>query len=222
MKLHSDFHDYYDNAIGYGIDHKVHYNRYEKAVSIDLRSHLNTPSHRNSGLLGFCGKTYPFIELHKYDRNFQEEDGFGEFKIVETRFTFSEDEYNQTEREWSDFSDEFHSYLYSSDLKIRQFFLDWALNKDETFLRHKVPVWVARFYIKEPNGIVNPRLKDYGFERIKDSLTAFQEISMYLANILVEQKQVAVIEDKYRIQQHGFDLKDSFRNTKNRKSNRDD
>ena len=68
----------------------------------------------------------------------------------------------------------------------------------------------------ETNVIANPRLKDYQFERIKDSTTAFQEISMYLANILVEQKPVAEVEDKYRVEQHGFDLKDSFRNTKQR------
>lgn len=214
MKLHSDFHDYYDHAIGYGIDEKVHYNRYQKSASIDLQSQLNRPFHRNSGLVGFCGKTYPFIELHKYDRNFRDEDYWGEFKIVETRFAFSEDEYNAIEAEWSDFSDEFHSYLYSSDLKIKQLFIDWALNSDSVFLQHKTPIWVAKFYVEEPNGILNPRLKDYGFEKIKDSFAAFQEISMYLANIIVEQKEIDIVDDKHRIEQHGFDLKQSFRHRK--------
>lgn len=63
-------------------------------------------------------------------------------------------------------------------------------------------------------GLINPRLKDYGFERIKDSFAAFQEISMYLSNILVEQKETAAVEDKFRIEQHGFDLKTSFRKEK--------
>lgn len=211
MRLHSDFHDYYDNAIGYGIDEKVYYNRYQKTVSINLKSNLNRPFHRNSGLLGFCGRTYPFIELHRYDRNFQDEDDFGEFNIVETRFAFSEDEYLATEKDWSDFSDDFHSHLYSSDLKIKQFFIEWARRSDEIFLEHKVPVWVARFYVEEPNGILNPRLKDFDFHRTIDAFNAFQEISMYLANILVEQKEVATIEDEFRIEQHGFDLKQSFR-----------
>jgi hypothetical protein len=217
VRLHSDFQDYYDNAIGYGVDDKVHYNRYQKKVSINLKSHLNRPFHRNSGLLGFCGRTYPFIELHRYDRNFEEEDHWGEFNIVETRFAFSEHDYLETEREWSDFSDEFHSYLYQSDLKIRQFFLDWVQNSDEIFLEYKVPIWAANFYVEEPNGVLNPRLREFGFEKIKDPFAAFQEISMYLANILVEQKEISVIEDKYRIEQHGFDLKESFRNTKKRK-----
>jgi hypothetical protein len=215
MRLHSDFHDYYDHAIGYGVDEKVHYNRYQNAVAIDLKSHLNRPFHRNSGLIGFCGKCIPFIELHRYDRSFQDEDDWGEYKIVETRSAFSEEEYLEIEREWSDFSDEFYSYLYTSDLQIKQFFIDWAQSKDEIFLKHKAPVWVARFYIEGPNGILNPRLKDYGFEKIVDPFTAFQEISMYLANILVEQKDVISIDDKHRLEQHGFDLKQSFRHRKN-------
>lgn len=49
------------------------------------------------------------------------------------------------------------------------------------------------------------------FDRIKDAFTAFQEISMYVANILVEQKPVESVSDKYRIEKHGFDLKESFR-----------
>jgi hypothetical protein len=70
------------------------------------------------------------------------------------------------------------------------------------------------FYQESPNGLLNPRLKDIGFERIKDAFSAFQEISMYLANILVEQKKIAHVDDKYRIEQHGFDLKQSFRHRK--------
>jgi len=213
MRLHSDFHDYYDHAIGYGVDEKVHYNRYQKAVSINLKSEMNRPFHRNSGILGFCGSYFPFIELHRYDRNFQEEE-WGEFKVVDTRYAFSEDEYNATEREWSDFSDDFPSYFATSDVKIRQFFLDWKLSSDENYLAHKVPMWTARFYAENPNGVLNPRLADYGFEKIKEPFSAFQEISMYLANILIEQKEIASIEDKYRIEQHGFDLKSSFRHRK--------
>ena len=55
MKLHSDFRDYYDTAIGYGIDEKVHYNRHQKNVVFDLKSELTRPFHRDSGLFGFCG-----------------------------------------------------------------------------------------------------------------------------------------------------------------------
>lgn len=42
---------------------------------------------------------------------------------------------------------------------------------------------------------------------------------MYLSNILVEQKEVVKIEAKYRIEQHGFDLKTSFRKEKKKGRN---
>lgn len=72
------------------------------------------------------------------------------------------------------------------------------------------------FFDQYPNGILNPCLKDFGFERIKDGFSVFQDLSMYLANILIEQKPVATVDDKHRIEKHGFDLRESFRNTKRR------
>jgi len=84
----------------------------------------------------------------------------------------------------------------------------------DIFLEFKVPVWAVILGRSGSSGILNPRLKDYGFDRIKDSFTTFQEISMYLSNILVEQKETVVVQDKFRIEQHGFDLKKSFRKEK--------
>jgi hypothetical protein len=214
MRLHSDFQDYYDNAVGFGIDENVHYNRYKKSVSIGLKSYLNRPLHRNSGLIGFCGKTYPFIELNRYDRNYNEEDGIGEYKVVETAYAFDLDEYIRLEQEWSDFSEDFYPYLGSPDIRIKQFYVDWVINSDEIITRHKVPVWMAKFYAHEPNGVLNPRLKDFAFNQIKESIDTFQEISMYLSNILVEQRDLVLIGDEHRIEQHGFDSKLSFRKTK--------
>jgi hypothetical protein len=40
--------------------------------------------------------------------------------------------------------------------------------------------------------------------------------SSCLSNALVEQKETVAVEDKYRIEQHGFDSKSSFRKEKRR------
>lgn len=59
--------------------------------------------------------------------------------------------------------------------------------------------------------IVNPILKDWEFYKVVDSFTAFQEISMFLGGVLGRgEKEIIVVEDKYKIAQHGFD-KWSFR-----------
>ena len=222
MILHTDFRDYYDNAIGFGVDEKVHYNRFTKEVEIVLKTKNDRPVHHFSGLIGFCGNLFPFIKLHRLDKRFFCEMDDSRPKVVEVCFAYSFETYKEKESEWYNFSHDFGYRDRTRDIKLKQFFTDWAVQNDAIFRELKIPIWAMNFNSgSKKNGIANPRLKDYQFERIKDSATAFQEISMYLANILVEQKERAVIDDKYRIQQHGFDLKDSFRNTKKRKSNRD-
>ncbi|MFL6466557.1 MAG: hypothetical protein ACJ72Z_01225 [Pyrinomonadaceae bacterium] len=218
MRLHSDFHDYYDNAVGYGIDERVYYARFTKSVDIKLKSQTDRPLHRRSGILGFCGIFFPFIQLSRFDKKriYDWEDEY-DGKIVEEFFAFSFAEYKEKENEWCGYSDDIGYFGTQDEIKLKQFFLDWQSEGSEIFLEFKCPVWMMRFYEQSPNGVLNPRLKDLGFERIKDSVMAFQEISIYLANILVEQKEIAVVEDKHRIEQHGFDLKSSFRKTKEKK-----
>ena len=216
MKLHTDFHDYYDNAIGYGIDEKVHYNRFTKDVEMLIRFNHNHPTFGKSVLLlGFCGKIHPVIEVQTTN---------SEREIVLQRFAYNFDELVEFEKEKAEYhrlnptSGWYYStyYEFSKDQKnkINQFFQDWSWHSDDIFRQYKVPVWVKKLQSYDKTATLNPKLKDYGFERIKDSFTAFQEISMYLSNILIEQKEVVKIEDKYRIEQHGFDLKTSFRKEK--------
>jgi hypothetical protein len=214
MRLHTDFHDYYDNAVGYGIDENVHYNRFTKEVEIYIKSQLDFPNANNAGLLGFCGKIYPFIELKKFDRKCDYEYDSEPRKIVEIFYAYSLEEYNRKESEWEGYSFNFGYVDHSREIKLKQFFIDWSFQSDAVFLEHKVPIWTIKLDRNQSKGLINPRLKDYGFDRIKDSLSTFQDISMYLSNILVEQKEIVVIEDKIRIEQHGFDLKTSFRKEK--------
>ena len=59
-----------------------------------------------------------------------------------------------------------------------------------------------------------PVLSDYGFSRIISPFDAFHDIEYFLSNVMQISPDAAPpveIEDKYRIQQHGFDLKTSFR-----------
>lgn len=215
MILHSDFRDYYDSAIGFGVDEKIHYNRFQKAHQIDLRSSTDFPRDARIGILGFCGSLYPFVCVERYDkiRDCDLDDDY-DGKVVEIFYAFNPHELSEYVEKWYDFVQ--GPYDHHREKGLRKFFLDWSRNADEIFLDLKVPTWIAFFLKAAPNGILNPSLKEVGFERLKDPFSAFQEISMYLANILVEQKDITEVEDRYRIEQHGFDLKKSFRNTKDR------
>jgi hypothetical protein len=216
MVLHTNFRDYYDSAIGFGVDKKVHFNRFTKETEIILKTQNNWPVHSQSGLIGFCGKTHPLIKLHKFDKRVLCDLETARPKIIEVYYSYSFEAYEEKETEWDDLSWDFHGYWdRSRKMKLKQYFSEWSFENDTLFRKLGVPIWVKNFgWTAKQTGIVNPRLKDYQFDRVKDSTTAFQEISMYISNILVEQKEVAVVEDKYRIQQHGFDVKSSFRNRK--------
>jgi hypothetical protein len=215
MKLHSDFQDYYDKAIGYGVDEKVHYNRFQKTVDIHLKTSADRPIHRRSGILGFCGTLYPFIQISRYDKkhDFDYLDDY-DGRVVEEFYAFSVEEYREKEEKWSDYSDDFDFVDNSRRIKLKQFFVDWSISDDSIFLEYQVPTWRMQFYPTGSNALLNPNLREIGLERMKDSVTVFQEISMYIANIIVEQKPIAVVDDKHRIEQHGFDVKASFRRSK--------
>ncbi|MDQ3088877.1 MAG: hypothetical protein M3Q78_09805 [Acidobacteriota bacterium] len=220
MKLHTDFHDYYDNAVGYGIDENVHYNRFTKEIELTLARKTDHPVGIYSGelfLLGFCGEIFPLIEIQTTNK---------ERQIINRRFAYNYDELIEFQNERIRYYNLFPLYKWyfrhaeivdfpkDEKNRIKQYFQDWRWKDDSIFLRNKVPIWVKKLRHYNKNAILNPKLKDYGFDHIKNSFTAFQEISMYLSNILVEQKETAVIEDKFRIEQHGFDLKKSFRKEK--------
>lgn len=44
MKLHTDFRDYYDYAVGYGVDENVHFNRFSKEVEIHIDPSSDFPN----------------------------------------------------------------------------------------------------------------------------------------------------------------------------------
>lgn len=204
MKLHTDFKDYYDTAVGYGIDTNVHYNRYTQEVEVKFDAESDIPTSfwgATPFLLGFCGCIYPMSEIKRFDEN---------YKFIDKAFAYTYEEMINLQIKWEKVT---HNEKQAKN-QIKQFFENWSKEDDKIFKELKTPVWLIELNSYNQKAIINPRLETYEFYRIKDALTAFQEISMYLSNVLIEQKETAVIEDKYRITQHGFDSKKSFRKEK--------
>lgn len=115
----------------------------------------------------------------------------------------------------------------SKTLFLKKLDMKHIREEAEEFFRPEIKnaVEVCRFY-KSPllllaktihsslmNLYVNPPLKEYNFQRVKDPFTLFQDISQFYETFLVTEKEVPVtVSDKDKIKQHGFDLKTSFRN----------
>lgn len=118
--------------------------------------------------------------------------------------------YNHQTKEWycsydiNDFNDFFH-YHFDRDLE--------RIPKEEIkswFLKYRVPI----FYLNKEL-ILNPKLSELNFSKVKNAIEAYQEIELYLGNILLsEEKSSIPLTDKEKIVNKGFDLKHSFRKRK--------
>ena len=94
MKLHTDFHDYYDTAVGYGRDSKVYYNRFTREVKKRFKPKLDFPRAFWDAipfLLGFCGEIYPILRIAKRDSNNQ---------AVEFFYAYNYEELTDKRKEW--------------------------------------------------------------------------------------------------------------------------
>ncbi len=75
---------------------------------------------------------------------------------------------------------------------------------------HNVPIFV---YIMGGSLILNPRLQEFGFMKVKETFSAFQDLQSYVGGVLqTEEAETLEISEIDRLKQHGFDEKWSFRN----------
>lgn len=92
-----------------------------------------------------------------------------------------------------------------------------GLDFSKFLFEKKIPVFAYR--ITEPrwtdgtgNLVLNPKLADFEFWRVKDPFTTFQEIQQYISGVIgIGGNEPVVTDDKYKILSAGFDLKTSFR-----------
>ena len=222
MLITSKHNDYYDGLSKQYLDKSIVYNRELitlQTSTLDNRSSLYSLlryfyslHHRanlrdlplNPILLGFCGQ---FFILYKLDWDvYVTED--------EILNLFSE---NKTSNYW---------YPYDILTKIKSQFVELEnLKSDNVFIELDCPVFLLEY--TRPNYqdveiIKNPILKDYNFQKLKDTFTCFQDIQTYISNVLVVNKtKETKIEDKYLMQSKGFD-KYSFKKEKhNRKKKKE-
>jgi hypothetical protein len=74
---------------------------------------------------------------------------------------------------------------------------------------------IPSFAILDEKIIYNPVLKKYKFYKIFDAFHAFQELAMFVSGVLGGTSPPMIeIEDKIRLEEHGFDSKTSFRKEK--------
>lgn len=243
MLIASKFHDYYDVAMKYGVDKTVVYERSGDTVKMKQYDEL-IPSTEETGsvrigrqiynftfyklIVGFCGKLYPLMHVKRSPSaghvgtdtyfNFYDREEFLEF-LKENRIDHED---TKRYRIWH------RRNLYIDNVSDVKEFFDPAYWKDllPIFSKLNVPVFIiGKDYTKTPvNGrhwpIVtpNPQLKQYKFMKVKDPITAFQDIFMYISGVLgVPTRPMVKLSDKELAKKRGHGDKYSFRKTPTKK-----
>ena len=196
--------DYFDSIRCFGIDKTVVYNRKEKRMLFKSGPDMYSEGFFKGNIfkavriIGFCGKLYPLLQTQKaliYDRE-------EALKVIK----------------------------YSWDRKhINACFLEYINNPVllKIFAEKNTPVFIYGDYLdgkyeagKVQELIINPKLKDWGFQSIKDPVTAFQEIYMYISGVLgTPQKPTIKLKDKELAAKKGHSDRYSFRKPPGKRGN---
>ena len=162
----------------------------------------------SEAVIGFCGKTYPVIYYIDFLTNYPKQIIHPFYDLKDLKIFVNENpklkeysiDYFYSKYPWNRFQEHFDTYSRSTN------------NLSNTFTEYKVPIFLYQKY--QDKLTLNPILADWKFYKIIDSWTAFQEISMYVSNVLVEpSKPIPVMKDEDFAEIKGFD-KYSFRKDK--------
>ncbi|MHD0644726.1 hypothetical protein ACYPKM_03765 [Pseudomonas aeruginosa] len=229
MLLQSKFRDYYDQNIGWGVDKAVVYRR--ETVVLARGARLPLAEHRvrdalcgvahkacqgvarlssnlfDEMVIGFCGKLYVGLEVDtRHIRNDAPTAAPGDAKAYWCRKDFSEKDLTKRRSAFK--------HRFFDNVEDCSTIEDWLKHNEtrrvsenrEVFIDVGVPV----FAVTREAVILNPCLKDFGFQRMVGSAEAFQEISMMVGGVLNAPKPIPHTSDDVMARAKGFD-KNSFR-----------
>jgi hypothetical protein len=233
MKIFSKYHDYYDSVlkIAQTEDDGVVYQRDTEEIIFNENQaeikQIGDTRHfqcEHIKFLGFCGKIYTCVSVDFRDEPDSKVETFfvdvDDLKFIERRANYlkkmsrySSNEFSSYEIDWL-----FNSLPVDSWWKRYTFINPFKL--EDLFIRYETPIFLFerlewRYTHRSQNRwrlTKNVCLKDFGFQRIVDPFTAFQEISMFFNSTLTNLKtpMMPVGDDKVLAASKGFD-KWSFR-----------
>ena len=225
MKIKSNYRDYYDSALSYGVDTDLIYVRNPTPMSKEqlttlapifklfdkMPSSMDISRHTNGllqkiYLIGVCGKLYPAFmwrdEIHyttkKLMSGFPSDTPKSTLKVI--------DELLNQDKPYKMFFNNGSFTHKSWQLAINEF---KDKRFDDVFVSLGVPLFLIHhnYRGREQFGELNPNLKNLNFQIIKNPVDMFQEISLFIGNQLaIQQDPVPInVPDKFLIQKKGFD-----------------
>lgn len=249
MKIISKFTDYYDVALGLGIDPNLTYVRkteelelktpYHQRIRHDRYIHKGEVIEYFVGLLSFCGVIYPY---YKFTRSWIDRD-LGGLQVRKY-----EDYYAWTKEQYVEYLTKFpqdpnrYSKWWSGNMLPEKSAGMWGGNYHNHFesvgqsdhslhIDCKTPIILfdsrtqsmsgKRFIPPKYTCILNPNLKQIQFSKRLEALKAYQEISMYVGGVLPRSgREMVEISDVDKRDKHGFDNSSFKTSSPGKKANR--
>ena len=213
MRIISKFYDYYDKAVAYGIDPALVYVRERKEFDIrygnkyyqnklsSLWQSMPRFTAGQYGVIGFCGKAYPFYrfisgnitKVYYSVASIKKDLSNKTLESMHTTLNGGNYEldyfFNRNLEDLQNFVNNKYYYL-GSNQRPESFDVNYGKSiSDDLFREFDSPILlVTNITYNTQNLVVNPILKEYNFVSQFDPVTTFQEISMYLGSNLVKQK----------------------------------
>ena len=228
MRIISKFKDYYDNISAQYLDKDIVYmrkTRWHQFTRNEKRplGHLYLFNYELTmasekfdvlqEIIGFCGELYPVISFKTKDVRETMKACFYNFEQVaefylENKLDDDPRNLKYDYRRWTRNSsksrlNEYHNFFARQE--INQGVID-------LFEKFQTPVFILRHKDKSDLEIeMNPMLRNYNFQKIKDPFSAHQELYQFIsAKLHQPERPMVQISDKDKIYKHGFD-KFSFR-----------
>lgn len=160
-------------------------------------------------VIGYCGKLYPMVLVEK--KTPAKTQTFGLYSPEEVEEFFEKENINLAKSLYSYWS--MREFSVKSKESMRQFFnTEQFKSLEQEFQKHKVPVFIYGRFSKDELLVLNPKLKDFKFMRVKDPQTAFQDIFSYISGVLgISAPETVELSDKELAKKRGHDGKYSFR-----------
>ena len=234
MYIISKHKDYYDGVVGsVGMDKTLVYERNTVEITESKLMLKEFQASRNRGWMG-TNRDNPFLNIchagidSKKTKKYTDEDffivGFCGKLYLGWKLYYKEKEWGVLGYDDVVKTDIVYGYENVKDF-IRESYWRGHLKDDIEYVENydpinmfrelNTPVFIYDSERRKPRTsdalTIDPILKDYEFYKVVDAFQAFQEISMFIGGVLGRgEKEIIVVEDKYKIAQHGFD-KWSFR-----------
>lgn len=238
MLITSHFHDFYDSATAYGIDKTVVYKRETSVIEklkfnrefrppyVEVFRHVRRgPEWYNytvsKYLIGFCGKIHPVIRVQKDVFNGSRVEDVFFYEAPETVEYLKKEKIGLGKQERRYFS-WFRDFGIKDEKNIERFFdlSHWKALEDQ-FRERNVPIFVygEGFPLDKTQSQyhravlqLNPCLKNHHFAKVKDPVTAFQDIHQFISGYLgVPSNPMIEVSDEIKAASRGHDGEFSFK-----------